>query len=352
MAKHQVAIVGCGPRGACHARAFLANADRFELAALCDINAQRLEALASTLGVVRTYADAEQMLAAEKPDVFCFATLPAIRLPLIELGIKHGVKAIAYEKPMATDLAEARRMRDACREAGVKTVVSHQQKYGPHWRKVKEIVEGGEIGQPHTIHATSKAWLLQLGTHLVDYVMWFNESSRGVWAIGQTHGKHKLSDSHPSPDYVFGQILFENGVRCILECGSLAPDTPETDKFWHKDAVTIHGSHGYARVVTGGGWKAVTKSCGGQILSGPGVFNPEEEQPLYIRELGDWLDDPGKVHCCNGEIAYHGFELVMALCLSSLERRKIDLPLEPLPSEPILERLRESLPDVPYEGER
>jgi len=44
-----------------------------------------------------------------QPDVLMFATPPAVREALVELGLRHGVKAIAYEKSLACSLGEARR---------------------------------------------------------------------------------------------------------------------------------------------------------------------------------------------------------------------------------------------------
>ena len=340
MRKYSVALVGCGPRGRDHAKAFLENSDRFDLAALCDKDSERVQSLSSILNIPETYTDAGVMLSSERPDVFCFATLPQVRLELVELGIKHGVKAMAYEKPMATSLAEAQRIRDISREADVKTIVSHQHKYGSHWRKVKELIDSGEIGTVHTIHATAKGWLLQYGTHLVDYMMFLNGGHRGLWVAGHVHGKEKLSDSHPSPDYAMGQIEFENGVRGIVECGTLAPDQPGENTFWLNAGATAYGSHGYAQVIVGSGWRAVTKSSSG-LVWGSGEFDVAKDQPPYIRDLADWLDDPTDIHPCNGETAYHGFELVMGICLSGLERRKVTVPVES--SEPIMERLRSHL---------
>lgn len=350
MNRYRVALLGCGPRGVIHANAFKANDDRFDLVALCDLDEAKLAKVAGEVGVEKTFTDAEAMMADVKPDVFCFATLPDVRLPMIELGVRHGVKAIAYEKPVATTLAEARRVRDLCREAGVKTIVSHQIKYGPHFQKVREIVDRWEIGPVHTIHATSKAWLLQLGTHMIDYAMWLNGGYRGIRVSGHVHGRGRLGDTHPSPEYALGQIEFANGSRLLLECGEEAPDTPETDMFWHKDAVNLYGQNGWARVLVGGGWSAMTKETGGQVISGPGVTSPPRDQVPYLRELADWLDDESSVHCCNGEVAYHGFELAMAVCLSALERRPIDIPIETLPEPTIFERLEKELPDVPRES--
>lgn len=340
--KYTVAILGCGPRGRQHATAFLDNADRFELVAACDRDTERLQLLTSIREGIEPFTDGERMLSKVKPDVFCFATLPNLRLELVELGVRHGVKAIAYEKPMATSLGEARRIRDLCEKAGVKTLVSHQHKYGSHWRKVKAIIDNGDIGAIHTIHATAKGWLLQYGTHLVDYMIFLNGGHRGTGVVGHVHGKDKLADSHPSPDYAMAHFEFENGVRGILECGTCAPDQPGNNSFWMNAGATVYGSEGYAQVMVGSGWRAVTKSSSG-LIEGSGGFNIAKDQPPYIRDLADWLDDSTQIHPCNGEITYHGFELVMGICLSGLERRRVTIPLELPDPIPIMERLRSVL---------
>lgn len=342
MHRYTVAILGCGPRGKNHVEAFLKNSDRFNVVAICDKDPERLKNIASQLNITATYTDAEIMLSQKRPDVFCFATPPHIRLELIKTGIKYGVKAIAYEKPMAISLAEAKEIYELCRKAGVKTIISHQHKYGSHWKKVKEIVDSGEIGKVHTIHATAKGWLLQYGTHLLDYMMFLNGKYRGLWVAGHVHGKEKLSDNHPSPDYVMGQIEFENGVRGIIECGTLAPDQPGENPFWFNAGITVYGSCGYAQAIVGTGWRAVTKSSSG-LAQGAGCFDVEKDQAPYIRDLADWLDDPSKVHPCNGEITYHGFELMMGICLSALDKKKISVPVKT--NEPIIERLKQELPD-------
>ncbi len=346
MKRYRVAVVGCGPRGDDHVHGFTFNSDRFELVGLCDTDGERLAKVAGRYNVQCTYTDAERMMAETQPDIFCFATLPHIRLPLIELGLKHGVKAIAYEKPMALTLKEAREIHDRCEAAGVKTVVAHAQMYGSHFAQVKQLIDAGEIGEIHTIHATAQSWLLQLGTHQVHYMQWFNGGEAIDWVFGQVTGKDHLADNHPSPDYVFAKLHFANGVNGILECGPLAPSFLEPPMFWVNDSITIHGSLGYARVILGKGWEAVTKGSGRRI-SGPGMFFPLWDTPPYLRELARWLDDPKKEHFCNGARTYHGFEAAMGICLSSLQRRRVALPMTELPHEPLFDQLVRELPDVP-----
>ena len=119
MRRYTTVVIGCGPRGGMQAQAVQANPAHFELVAVCDRDAARLRTLAAQCGVGHTYTDAEAMLAAERPEVLCFATPPTIRLPLVELGVTYGVKAIALEKPMALSLAEAKTILDLCSAAQV-----------------------------------------------------------------------------------------------------------------------------------------------------------------------------------------------------------------------------------------
>ena len=48
------------------------------------------------------------------------------------------------------------------------------------------------------------------------------------------------------------------------------------------------------------------------------------------------------LHPCNGEVTYHGFQAAMAICASSLDHRRVDLPITP-PAEPLVERMKREL---------
>ena len=74
-------------------------------------------------------------------------------------------------------------------------------------------------------------------------------------------------------------------------------------------------------------------------------MNYDLDMPPYVDEMADWLDDDAKVHPCNGESAYKGFEIAMAVLRSVVDRGQVKLPLGP--GEPELEALRRVLPDRP-----
>jgi predicted dehydrogenase len=341
MGVYKVIVVGMGKRGKHHAAAFQNN-PRFELAGICSRDAGRLEKAAAELGPVRTATDPLALAKEVRPDVFCFCTPPQVRLPLIQLGIGSGAKLIAYEKPIALSMNEAIEIRKAVQAAGVKTVVSHQHRYGQHYRKVAEIIESGALGRVHTVYGHSVGWMMHLFTHLIDYMRWYNGNAEAEWVMGQAAGRGKLADVHPSPDYIAGVIQFANGVRGWVECGAGAPDVPEVDYWWRKCRIGAQGTDGFAEVLTGAGWRAVTPDG---IASGEGCMNYDLDMPPYVNDMADWLDDDAKLHPCNGESAYKGFEVTMASLRSVVERGQVRLPLGP--GEPELEVLRRVLPDRP-----
>ena len=324
MKPYRVIVVGMGKRGMHHATTFAGN-KRFELVGICDIDQKRLTDAAPKLGNPKTSTDAEALARELKADLFCFCTLPNLRLPFIKLGIESGAKLIAFEKPVAMTSAEGLAMKQALDKAGVKAVVSHQHRYGDHYKKVKEIIASGAIGRVYTVYGTATGWAAHMLSHLIDYTSWFNNYEPAEWAMGQAAGRGKLSDLHTSPDYVAGVVHFRNGVRGIYDCGAGAPDVPEVPtQWWRKCRIGAQGTEGYAEVHTGGGWRAVTRDG---VQSGPGGMDYEHDMAPYVQEMADWLDDDRKPHPCSFAHAYQGFEIMCALYRSAIDGGQIPLPL-------------------------
>jgi predicted dehydrogenase len=324
MSQYSVLVVGMGKRGMHHATAFNTN-PKFKVTGICDIDQKRLDDAAAKLGGPQTGTDAAALAKAVRPDVFCFCTMPHMRLSFIEAAIAGGAKLIAFEKPVSLTSAELLKIRDMLKNSGVKAVVSHQHRYGKHYQKVKEIVASGALGRVHTVYGSATGWMTHMLSHLIDYTCWFNDYAPGAWAMAQAAGKAKFADNHPSPDYIGGFVQFANGVRGVYECGAGAPDQPEVAKWWGKNRIGAQGTEGFAEVLTNGGWRAVTKSGGCQ--SGEGAMAYDSDMPPYIQEMADWLDNPGRPHQCNFDHAFLGAEIMLAMQRSAAEGGQVALPL-------------------------
>jgi predicted dehydrogenase len=337
--RYRVVVAGLGKRGLHHALAFQANR-RFELAGICDIDEARLEAAAARLGVPTGGSDARAVAQAVRPDVFCFCTLPDVRESMVQAGIDSGARLIAMEKPVALTSAEGFRIRRLLEAGGTKAVVSHQHRYGVHYQKTKEIIASGALGRVHTVYATATGWMMHMLSHLIDYIRWFNNGAEAEWVMAQAAGRGKLTDPHPSPDYLAGFIHFANGVHGVIECGAGAPDVPEVEYWWRKCRIGAQGAAGFAEVLTGGGWRAVTPQG---AISGGGSMNYDLDTPPYVQQIAEWLDDDRQLHPCNFESAYRGFEIMMGMCRSAAQGGQIALPLTSPADE--MQWLRDSVPD-------
>lgn len=324
MGTYSVLVVGMGKRGRQHAAAFRAN-PAFRLVGICNRSPEALAGLSAELGDPATGTDPVAMIATLRPDVVCLCTPPGVRLRLIEAAIDHDARLIALEKPIALTSSEAFAIRDALRASGVKAVVSHQHRYGPHYRAVREIVAGGELGRVHTVYGSATGWMTHMLSHLIDYTMWFNDYAPGRWAMAQAAGRSKLTDDHPSPDYIAGFVQYDNGVRGVYECGIGAPDQPEVAKWWGKNRIGAQGTDGFAEVLTNGGWRAVTASGGAR--GGGGAMDYATDMPPYVADIARWLDDDDAEHPCDARKALLGAEVMFGLQRSAAGGGQVALPL-------------------------
>src|SRR5258707_2032380 len=154
MKQYRVVIVGMGKRGLHHGTAFHAN-PRFQVIGICDIDKARLEAAAPKIGNPKISTDAAALANEVKPDLFCFCTLPHLRLDFVKIGVACGAKLIAFEKAVAMSSAEGLKIKQELDKVGTKAVVSHQHRYGEHYKKVKVIVASRALGRIHTVDCTA-----------------------------------------------------------------------------------------------------------------------------------------------------------------------------------------------------
>ncbi len=350
MKKHTVAIMGLGVRGKTHLKGILNNPDRYEITGLCDIREDVMKTVSEQFNLnVPLFTDVDKMLSETRPEVFVFVTYPNLRLSMIELAVKHGIKAVSFEKPMAENMPEAKKMTDLCVQNKIKAIVCHQQKYLSQMQDLKKKIERGDIGKIKKIFAETQCWMAQLGTHYMDYIIWANGGYRAKSVIGHVHGPKTLKDNHPSPDFLFGEILFENGTRGYIECGYFS-ERHNPELYMDTDnRLTVWGTNGYVYAETDGFWGECSKATKGEFISGkaPGWYNHQEKiiQTPYYAEYADWLDDDNKIHSCNIETAFHGYEILEAICISALDKKRVDLPLSDYNYEAVLDRMHRELPE-------
>jgi predicted dehydrogenase len=155
--KLNVAVIGCGGRGAANLKEMLGE----NVVALCDVNENNLLKAAEKAPRARKFRDFRKLYDELKDGDFdavvvsstehthAFATLPAL------LRKKH----VYCEKPLTHSVREARIIVEAANKAGVATQMGTQIHAGTNYRRVVELVQGGVIGPVREVHVwVSRAW--------------------------------------------------------------------------------------------------------------------------------------------------------------------------------------------------
>jgi predicted dehydrogenase len=140
-----IAIVGAGYWGKNLVRnAMQSPATR--LAAVCDADVSRAEALVSSFNGVEAVDDVRLLL--EDPDVeaVLVATPPATHLEVAMAAIEAG-KHVLVEKPLASSYAEGRALVNAAEERGVVLMCDHTYCYTPAVQRIRELLHSGVLGE-------------------------------------------------------------------------------------------------------------------------------------------------------------------------------------------------------------
>lgn len=152
MAKQiKVGVVGCGYWGPNLIRNFSAIPD-CRLQVMCDISEKRLVHLKSQYPEVEGTTDYSHTLNGVGLDAVIIATAVHLHHPMAKASLLAG-KHTFIEKPMAATSEECEELVDIAREKGLVLMTGHTFLYSPAVRKLKAIVDSGDLGNIRYISA-------------------------------------------------------------------------------------------------------------------------------------------------------------------------------------------------------
>ena len=149
--KIKVGVAGCGYWGPNLIRNFRSLAD-CHLKMMCDLSTARLKHLKSLYPEVEASTDYKHMLNGINLDAVVIATNVKTHFPLAKAALLAG-KHTFIEKPMAASVAQCEELVDIAKKNGLVLMTGHTFLYSPVVRKIKEIVDKGDIGEIRYISA-------------------------------------------------------------------------------------------------------------------------------------------------------------------------------------------------------
>ena len=144
-----VGLIGCGYWGRNLAR------NLHQLGALrvvCDREPRALQDARAAYPGVKTVSRAASVLEDESVPAVAIAAPAAQHYRLTRAALLKG-KHVFVEKPLSLTLAEARELVDLARKRRRVLMVGHLLEYHPAIRKLKELVDAGELGDLHHIYS-------------------------------------------------------------------------------------------------------------------------------------------------------------------------------------------------------
>ncbi len=225
-------------------------AEKAELVAVQDIDAQRIEEVAAKYGVAK-YTTEYDLLNDDNVEAVYIATPNQLHHGQVLAAAAAG-KDVLCEKPLALTLADCEEMVAACQDAGVKLGINFMMRFHACHTAIKDLIEAGDLGTPVMGRAELTCWyppipgafrqdpalggggaFADMGNHCVDLLeMFFGRTERVSCFIGN------LVQDYPAEDTAVALLEFQSGAKGIVDALFNVPDAAA------RNALEVYGSKG------------------------------------------------------------------------------------------------------------
>lgn len=231
--KISVVVVGCGDRATTYCKEGVLNLQAMEIAAAIDPDPQRLLYMQETFGVApeKCYTDMEQVLSQGKiAECVINGTMDQYHLETAIPFLEQGYDML-LEKPVVNNKEDLLKIKDVAQKNGCKLMICHVLRYAPFYRKIKELILEGAVGEIMNIQTSERvgafhssvsyirgkwnstkecasSFLLAKCCHDIDLLCWLNNTTEPV-SVSSMGGR----------DYfVEAKAPANSGTRCLVDC--------------------------------------------------------------------------------------------------------------------------------------
>jgi 1,5-anhydro-D-fructose reductase (1,5-anhydro-D-mannitol-forming) len=303
-----------------------------EVAAVHSSDAERGRRFAAENGIVTSHVRLDDLLADPAVDAVYISTTNELHCPQTLAAAAAG-KHVLCEKPLALNVADAKRMVAACRESGVVMGTNHHLRNAGTHQAMRQAIKDGRIGRPlaarvfHAVYlpAHLQGWridrpeagggvVLDITVHDADTLRFvLDDEPTEVVALTQSAGMAGAG----LEDGVMAAIRFRSGLLAQLH-----------DAFTMKHAGTgfeVHGAEGSLI-----GRNVMTQRAIGEVVlrnaEGERAL-PVEHENLYVRSLRRFhaaISGEGRP-AATGDDGVRSLALALAAQKSARDGRRVTL---------------------------
>ncbi len=226
-------IVGGGHRSLTYAALSEIESDKMEIVGIADPDENRRKTIAERFNIPcdKCFESAEELAAVPKfADAVINGTMDHIHIQTTIPLLKAGYDVL-LEKPFAVNEKEARELVEAAEKYGRKIMVCFVLRYAPFYRKIKELILAGEIGDIISIQTNEYVSYHHMSTSHVRGK--WNNSDRChssmllakcchdldimMWLMGDIKPKY-VSSFGSNLQFVKENAPENSGTRCLVDC--------------------------------------------------------------------------------------------------------------------------------------
>lgn len=208
----KVGVLGAGMMGRVHCNNYM-NVKGARVIAVCDVLEEKAKAVAASCGA-NAYLDFGKMLENESLDIvdICLPTFMHKEFALKAISLQ---KHIFCEKPVASNLEDARMMVEAALKSNVKFSVGQVVRFFPAYSQAARTVAEGKIGTPKLIRTTRTGTFPSTGAQ-----NWYADPKRsgGVLLDLVIHDFDWIRHNFGEIERVYAKNLYSKGIKGMDHC--------------------------------------------------------------------------------------------------------------------------------------
>jgi len=292
----RVGVIGAGRIGKIHAANLATRVQGAEVAAIADVNLQAANELAEKLHVTCVTSDFQQIMNDKNIDAVAICSSTDTHASLMIEAAKAG-KHIFCEKPISQNLATIDSAIEAVKKAGVKCQIGFNRRFDPNFKKVRQMVQDGKIGDLHILRIISRdpapppasyvklsgGMFLDMTIHDFDMARYLSGSEVvEVYAAGGVMVDPAIGEAGDI-DTALITLKFANGAIGTI-------DNSRKAVYGYDQRVEVFGSDGMVAVSNNLPNTSVYSNADGVVSEKPLYFFLERYMDSFIAEMQDFID--------------------------------------------------------------
>ncbi len=292
----RVGVIGAGRIGKIHAESLATRITGAELAAIADVNIKAAQELAEKYHVKQVYSDYKQIMADQTIDAVAICSSTDTHASLMIEAAQAG-KHIFCEKPISQNLAAIDQALEAVNKAGVKCQIGFNRRFDANFKKVRQLIQEGKLGDLHILRITSRdpapppaeyvktsgGMFLDMTIHDFDMARYLSGSDVvEVFAAGGVMVDPAIGQAGDIDTAVI-TLKFANGAIGTI-------DNSRKAVYGYDQRVEAFGSGGMVAVANNTPNTSIYSSAEGVISEKPLYFFLERYMDSFIEEMREFIE--------------------------------------------------------------